>query len=114
MEKPSAFKPARMRRPSVKPGPRYAPMLVRFALSNDALKPNWPATERMAGAMVWTCSSLWMTQGPAIRTSGFPGPKALNSIGTRILGFALDLFLEEVCLPAAAVLKSRADECLEQ
>src|SRR4051812_29134455 len=37
---------------------------------------------RMPRAMRWTCSSLSITQGPAIRTSGRPLPKSLNSIGT--------------------------------
>src|SRR3982751_4548362 len=36
----------------------------------------------MARAILCTCSSLSITHGPAIRTSGFPGPKSLYSIGT--------------------------------
>src|SRR5437763_7704345 len=71
-----------MRSPSRRPGPRYAPALVRFALSKDALKTNVPTASRIPCAIRWTCSSLSMTQGPAISTRGRPGAKALNSIGT--------------------------------
>src|SRR5664279_3433532 len=71
-----------MRKPSRRPGPRYAEPLVRLALSNDALKTNSPTASRMPRAMRWTCSSLSITHGPAINTSGWPGPNALYSIGT--------------------------------
>src|SRR5450432_822896 len=106
--KPSAFTPARMRSPSFNPGPRYAPTLVRLALSNEALKTNAPTASRMPRAMRWTCSSLSMTHGPAIRTSG--PRKALNSKGTRVLW--LQFFFGGQALPA--VFLRRPDECPEQ
>src|ERR1035437_7707695 len=82
IENPPTLTPARMRRPSRSPGPRYAEPLVRLALSNEALKTNSPTASRMPRAMRWTCSSLSMTHGPAISTSGCPAPNALYSIGT--------------------------------
>src|ERR1017187_9088185 len=82
MGKPSALTPARMRRPSRNPGPRYAEPLVRLALSNEALNMNSPTASRMPRAMRWTCSSLSITHGPAMSTSGLPSPNALYSIGT--------------------------------
>src|ERR1035437_8667867 len=82
IENPPTLTPARMRRPSRSPGPRYAEPLVRLALSNEALKTNSPTASRMPRAMRWTCSSLSMTHGPALSTSGLPSPNALYSIGT--------------------------------
>src|SRR4051794_5394585 len=79
--KPAAFTPARMRSPSLSPGPRYASALVRLALSKLALKTNSPTASRIPRAMRCTCSSLSITQGPAISTSRLP--KSANSIGTR-------------------------------
>src|SRR5271165_7095725 len=80
----------------------------------------------MPCAMRCTCSWLSMTHGPAIRTSGRRPPKALNSIGTRVLrllGFGifagLGVFvglgvLNQRRQALAAVIVGRADECLEQ
>src|SRR4051794_31092491 len=106
--KPAAFTPARMRKPSRRPGPREAPALGRLALSKDALKTNGPTTPPIARAMRWTCSSLSITHGPAIRTSGLPGAKSLKSIGTAEERL---LLLGEA---AHVLLVSRADEGLEQ
>src|ERR1019366_2269281 len=78
----SAFTPARIRSPSLRPGPRYAVPLVRLALSKEALKTKSPTASRMPRAMRYTCSSLSITHGPAINTSGLPSPNALYSIGT--------------------------------
>src|SRR5947207_1564662 len=64
-----------------------------------------------------TCSSLSMTQGPAIRTSGRPRPNAAYSIGTRILrfGLSLDAPHQRLRLAApAAVFVRRSDKRLEQ
>src|SRR3954466_11796541 len=108
MGKPSRFTPARMRSPSCKPGPRYAPALVRFALSKDALKTKSPAASRMPRAMRRTCSSLSMTHGPAIRTSGRPSAKSLNSIGTG----KQRLFLQREA--AHVLVVGRADERLKK
>src|SRR5574340_948869 len=96
-----------MRRPSFSPGPRYPTELVRFALSNDALKTNGPAISRIARAILCTCSSLSMTHGPAIRTSALPGPNAPYSIATRVL--RLPRFRARLPL-----LIGRADEGPEQ
>src|SRR5271157_438696 len=76
MGKPSAFTPARMRRPSLRPGPRYVPPEVRLALSKDALKTNSPTASRMPRARRCTCSSLSMTHGPAMSTKGWGAPWA--------------------------------------
>src|ERR1017187_10455043 len=84
---PAAFNPARMRSPSFNPGPRYAPTLVRLALSKLALNTNSPTAGRMPRAMRCTCSSLSMTHGPAISTRRLP--KSANSIGTGELGMEL-------------------------
>ena len=61
-----ALQSARMRSPSSRPGPRYPDRLLRLALSKEALKMKGPAMRAMASAMKWTCSSLSMTQGPAM------------------------------------------------
>src|ERR1017187_9476094 len=108
IEKPSALTPARMRRPSRRPGPRYAEPLVRLALSNEALKTNSPTASRMPRAMRWTCSSLSITHGPAINTSGLPGPNALYSIGTGEQRLLLRL------QPPHALLVGGPDERREQ
>src|SRR5579883_2560360 len=83
-------------------------MLVRLALSKDALKTKSPTAARMPHAMRWTCSSLSMTHGPAINTSGRPAPNAAKSIGT---GEQRLLFDREI---AQMLAVGRADECLEQ
>src|ERR1039457_4681560 len=116
MEKPSALTPGRMRSPSRSPGPRYAEPLVRLALSNDALKTNSPTASRMPRAMRWTCSSLSMTHGPAISTSGRPCPNRSNSIATRVayLRLGLRMRLRQRRQPAPPVLIGRADERFEQ
>src|SRR4051812_24670002 len=108
MGKPSALTPARIRSPSRRPGPRYASTLVRLALSKEALKTNSPTAWRMPRAMRWTCSSLSMTQGPAISTSGRPEPNASYSIGT---GEERLLLLGE---PEHVLGVGGADERLEQ
>src|SRR5580704_9069480 len=115
IEKPSDFTPARIRRPSRSPGPRYASPLVRFALSNEALNTKSPTSSRMEHAMRRTCSSLSITHGPAMRTSGrgapWARPKALKSKGTRVLGLR---GLHSRIGAANAVFVGRADEGLEQ
>src|SRR5690348_11760902 len=66
----------------------------------------------MPRAMRWTCSSVSMTQGPAIQTRR-PAEKALYLIGTRVL--RLRFARGEICGDTAlAVLVRRADEGLEQ
>src|ERR1017187_1209919 len=120
MGKPSAFTPWRMRSPSRNPGPRYASPLVRFALSKDALKTNSPTASRMPRAMRWTCSSLSMTHGPAISTSGRPCPNRSNSIATRVaylrmrLRLGLRVRLRQRRQPPPPVLIGRADKRFEQ
>src|ERR1035437_2885380 len=108
IEKPSALTPARMRRPSRSPGPRYAEPRVRLALSNEALNMNSPTASRMPRAMRWTCSSLSMTHGPAMSTSGLPGSNALYAIGTGKQRLLLRL------QPPHAVLVGGPDERREQ
>src|ERR1035438_4002831 len=105
---PSALTPARIRNPSFSPGPRYVPPLDRLALSNEALKMNSPTASRMPRAMRWTCSSLSMTHGPAISTSGVPAPNALYSIGTAEQRLLLRL------QPPHPVLVGSSDERREQ
>src|SRR5581483_7387898 len=83
--------------------------LVRLALSKEALKTKSPRTSRMPRAIRWTCSSLSMTQGPAIQISRSPR-KSLYLTGTRVLR----LGLQDGSHPALAVLVSRANERLEQ
>src|ERR1039458_6051076 len=118
IEKPSAFTPARMRRPSFNPGPRYAEPLVRLALSNEALKTNSPTASRMPRAIRWTCSSLSITHGPAISTSGrgapWARPNALNSIAIRIQRLRSVPDLGARPQPPLPVFVSGADERLKQ
>src|ERR1039458_9084619 len=109
--KPSAFTPARMRSPSFSPGPRYAPTLVRLALSKLALKTNSPTAARMPRAMRCTCSSLSITHGPAISTRRLP--KSGNSIGTGELGTGEQWLLNGRQAPVALLFR-RADKALEQ
>src|SRR5262252_9206904 len=104
--KPSAFTPAKIRSPSSSPGPRYAPALVRLALSKLALNTKSPTAARIPCAMRYTCSSLSITHGPAIRTRRLP--KSANSIGTREQRL-LDSRLAPVALPFRG-----ADKALEQ
>src|SRR5215471_129800 len=70
-----------MRKPSRRPGPRYALPLVRMALSKLALKTtSSPIASPIPRAMRCTCSSLSITHGPAISTRR--REKSANSIGT--------------------------------
>src|ERR1039458_814155 len=108
---PAAFNPARMRSPSFNPGPRYAPTLVRLALSKLALNTNSPTAARMPRAMRSTCSSLSITHGPAISTRRLP--KSANSIGTGELGSGEQRLLNGRLAPVALLFR-RADEALEQ
>src|ERR1035441_9155369 len=101
---PAAFNPARMRSPSFNPGPRYAPTLVRLALSKLALKTNSPTAARMPRAMRGTCSSLSMTPGPAISTRRLP--KSANSIGTGELGMGEQGLLNGRLAPVALLFRS--------
>src|ERR1700674_2728430 len=68
----------RIRRPSFGPGPRYAFNEDRLALSYEALKiygtPTSAAIFAIFSAIMRACASLSITQGPAIRNSGFPPP----------------------------------------
>src|SRR6185369_3278056 len=109
--KPSAFTPAKMRSPSFSPGPRYAPALVRFALSKLALKTKSPTASRMPRAIRCTCSSLSITHGPAINTRRLP--KSANSIATGELGTGEQRLLNRRLAPVA-LLFGGADETLEQ
>src|ERR1035441_3536637 len=95
-----------MRSPSFNPGPRYAPTLVRLALSKLALKTNSPTASRMPRAMRCTCSSLSITHGPAISTRRLP--KSAYSIGTG------EERLLNGLLAAIALLLRGADKALEQ
>src|SRR5579862_2130506 len=109
-----------MRSPSSRPGPRKPAMLVRLALSKDALNTNGPAILRIASAIKCTWASLSMTHGPAIRPSAWPAPKAMvsppgvrTSIPTRVL---VDLFVivAPILIAPAAVFIRRADEGAKQ
>src|SRR5579863_8158930 len=62
-----------------------------------------------------------MTHGPAISTKGWPAPKALNSIGTRVLRllagrgvFGRFGVLNQRRQPLAPIRVCRPDECLEK
>src|SRR5215471_9451464 len=70
----SALILARMRNPSVKPGPRNDLTEERFALSYDALKmygaPASAAILATRSAIIRAWASLSITHGPAIRNSG--------------------------------------------
>ena len=61
------------------PGPRYESMLVRLALSNDALKTS--GTDKAAAiclsrrAIASVAASSSITHGPAITNSGWPRPQ---------------------------------------
>src|ERR1035438_4986029 len=70
----------------------------------------------MPRAMRWTCSSLSMTHGPAISTSGRPCPNRSNSIATRVgyLRPGLRMRLRQRRQPAPPVLIRRGDKRLEQ
>src|ERR1019366_5656678 len=70
----------------------------------------------MPRAMRWTCSSLSMTHGPAISTSGRPCPNRSNSIATRVayLRLGLRVRLRQRRQPPPPVLIRRADERFEQ
>src|SRR5579885_3194081 len=69
---------ARIRSPSVKPGPRNDFTDERFALSYDALKiygtPASAAARAAHSAIFIACASDSITHGPAIRNSGWPAP----------------------------------------
>src|SRR4051812_28466025 len=88
-------------------------MLVRFALSNEALKTYGPAISRIARAIRRTCSSLSITHGPAIRASGEPAPKRTSG-ATSIPCGVLDISEQRSGQPPLAVLVSGPDECAEQ
>src|ERR1039457_5262723 len=70
----------------------------------------------MPRAMRWTCSSLSMTHGPAISTSGRPCPNRSNSIATRVayLRLGLRVRLRQRRQPPPPVFIRRADERFEQ
>src|SRR5215472_10890430 len=72
----------RIRSPSPTPGPRYAPIDDRFALSYDALKmygtPASAATFATRSAIICACAADSMTHGPAIKKSG-AAPPSRNS-----------------------------------
>src|SRR5437773_5728497 len=74
----------RMRRPSLSPGPRKEAMELRFALSKDDLKmygtPTRRAASDRAAAIFKACSSLSITQGPAMKASGEPPPIARSPV----------------------------------
>src|SRR5208283_1979400 len=80
---------------------------------NEALKTKSPPNaSRMPRAMRHTCSSLSITQGPAINTSGQPGPNAPNSIAMGVRGFRA--ILAPGAQPPLPEFVSRADKRLEQ
>src|SRR5579863_874910 len=68
----------RIRRPSFNPGPRYDETLERLALSKEALKMNGTPSFAISLARKWTCSSLSMTQGPAISARGASPPTPIE------------------------------------
>src|ERR1039457_6287699 len=104
-----------MRRPSFRPGPRYVPPEVRLALSKEALKTNSPTASRIPRATRCTCSSLSMTQGPAINTRGAlcAPPHALYSIATGVDRLRPRCF-PGLRQPAPPVLIGGPNERLEQ
>src|SRR6516225_11387191 len=69
---------ARIRKPSLRPGPRNAFADERFALSKEALKmqgtPASAAILETHSAIFRLCTSDSITHGPAIRNSGLPPP----------------------------------------
>src|SRR5262249_17358693 len=111
--RPAAFTPARIRSPSAKPGPRYDETLVRLALSEDALHTNGPAIFAMASAMRSTCSSLSITQGPAISASGLAPPNRIEGV-TSISTCVLDVPQQRPGQAPLAILVRRPDEGPEQ
>src|SRR5438034_6048576 len=88
-------------------------MLVRLALSNEALKTYGPAISRIATAMRSTCSSLSITHGPAIKTSGASPPKRIPD-PTSIPCGVLDISQERSGQPSLAILVGGPDEGPEQ
>src|SRR5471030_1838366 len=70
----------------------------------------------MPRAIRWTCSSLSITHGPAISTSGLPWPMELNSTGTRVLVLRpqLGVHLQIGRHPLLTEFLGRADEGFEQ
>jgi len=70
----------RIASPRSSPGPRYDATLVRFALSNEALKTSCTASParvaRSRSAMATVAASSSSTQGPAITSSRWPRPQA--------------------------------------
>src|SRR5258705_538863 len=74
----SCFTLASTRSPCVRPGPRKLLPLVRFALSKEHLKtagnPCRCATSATFRAAARVCASPSITHGPAMSSSGCPGP----------------------------------------
>src|SRR5215469_13669943 len=68
----------RIRNPSPTPGPRYAAIDDRFALSYDALKmygtPASAAAFATRSAIICACAADSITHGPAIKNSGAVPP----------------------------------------
>src|SRR5262245_58283507 len=91
---------ARIRSPSLSPGPRKDRPDVRLALSYDALNTNGrlrrPAVRASSVAIIVACSSLSITQGPPTKTSGRPSPTGMSPIvkdTQAIIGAAMPLIL---------------------
>src|SRR5471030_3104595 len=70
----------------------------------------------MPRAIRWTCSSLSITHGPAISTSGLPWPMELNSTGTRVLRLRPQFGVHPQigCQAFLTEFLGRADEGFEQ
>ena len=70
---------SRMRSPASTPGPRKDSRLVRFALSNDALKTSCTGRSavicRRRSAIASVSGSFSITQGPAISNRACPSPQ---------------------------------------
>src|SRR5262252_9083512 len=101
-------------------------MLERLALSNDALKTKGAPSFESSQARNWTCSSLSMTHGPAMRESGAPFPISSPPSGSDVMrtgrfenrsrrkaiGCATVLFVY-FAPPALPILERGADEGAE-
>src|SRR5947207_6586002 len=68
---------------------------------------------RIARAMRWTCSSLSITHGPAIKASGEPAPKRTPA-ATSIACGVLDISQQRSGQAALPILVRGADEGAEQ
>ena len=81
-----------------------------MALSKEALKMNGERMARMAAASEWTCSSLSMTQGPAMSVNGAPVWAAASVAMGDLRGGGLAVGIPILFQAQAAVFDGCADE----